>query len=76
MTRPSFETWLKDTECVAIVDKTVFIQTPNTFVAQMLEERMYSLIRSVLSEVIGYDVQAQFVVVASEDSQPEAVSPS
>ena len=72
VTRPSFETWLKDTECVALEQKTIIIGVPNTFVAEMLQQRMYSLIYSSLRDVLGYEVEAEFVIVVAEESSNEA----
>ena len=76
VTRPSFETWLKDTDCVAIIGTTVFVRTPNTFIASMLEERMYSLVRSALSDVLGYDVEPEFVVSELDEAPQQTVSTS
>ena len=48
--------------------KIVFVGTPNAFVAEMLEQRMYSLIHSALYDVLGHEVEAEFVVVGPEES--------
>lgn len=44
ITRPSFETWLSHTRCISISDEVVVVEVANTFVKEMLNERMYSLI--------------------------------
>ncbi len=44
ITRPSFETWLKHTRCINMGDEVVVIEVANTFVKEMLNNRMYSLI--------------------------------
>lgn len=44
VTRPSFETWLKHTRCITMSDEVVVIEVANTFVKEMLNDRMYSLI--------------------------------
>ena len=75
VTRPSFETWLKDTLCIGMNRETVFIEAPNTFVAEMLEDRMYTLIRSTVQDVLGYEVDVDFVVLANEIS-PNGVASS
>ena len=42
--RPSYETWLRGTVGLAHENGEFVIGTPSTFVAEMLEQRMYSLI--------------------------------
>lgn len=71
VTRPSYETWLKETECIALDQKTIIIGVPNTFVADTLQQRMYSLIYSSLRDILGYEVEAEFVIVATEESPNE-----
>ncbi len=44
VTRPTFETWLKQTTGVAVSDASFVVGAPNAFVAEMLEQRMSSLI--------------------------------
>ena len=63
VTRPSFETWFKDTDCVGMENDRVYISAPNNFVAEMLEQRMYSLISSELSGILGHDMEIEFVVL-------------
>jgi chromosomal replication initiator protein len=69
VTRPSYETWLKDTKCLGRNESVVFIQVPNAYVAEALETRMYSLITSSLRDVTGQSVEAEFVVLAEVVSQ-------
>ena len=69
VTRPSFETWLAKTECYAIIDETIFVSTPNTFVAEMLEQRMWSLIQQTTDQVCGFETSVQFVVAEETPSQ-------
>ncbi len=68
MTRPSFETWLAKTECYAIIDRALFISTPNAFVAEMLENRMWSLIQQTTDQVLGYETSVEFVVAGDKES--------
>ena len=63
VTRPSFETWLRDTDCVGIESNRMYISAPNNFVAEMLDSRMYSLISSELNNVLGYEMDIEFVVL-------------
>lgn len=73
MTRPSYETWLKDTKCIGINGDTIFIETPNGFVAETLEQRMYSLISSELREILDREIEIEFVVLTpKESSEPSS----
>ena len=62
VTRPSYETWLKDTVGLARRDDELVVGTPNTFVAEMLEQRMYSLISRAAERVTKSKVDVRFQV--------------
>ena len=47
---------------VTALDRALFIATPNTFVAEMLEQRMWSLIQQTTDQVLGYETSVEFVV--------------
>ena len=68
VTRPSFETWLKNTVGVSHQNGEFTVGAPNTFVAEMLEQRMYSLISRTLEAVLESDVSVRFTVDASDKS--------
>ena len=63
VTRPSYETWLKDTVGIAHHDGEFVVGTPNAFVAEMLEQRMYSLISQATERVIQGRVEVRFQVL-------------
>ena len=63
VTRPSYVTWLKDTVGVAWVDGEFVVGTPNAFVSETLEQRMYSLITQALERVTKDRVPVRFQVV-------------
>ena len=63
ITRPSYETWLKDTVGLAHSDGEFVVGTPNAFVAEMLDQRMYSLISQALERVVDGGVDVRFQVV-------------
>jgi chromosomal replication initiation ATPase DnaA len=68
VTRPSFETWLSKTVCYAIIGRVLFITVPNVFVAEMLEQRMWSLIHQTTDRVCGFETSVEFVVAGEEES--------
>ena len=71
VTRPSFETWLKDTQCITLGEGRIYISAPNNFVAEMLETRMYSLVSSELRDILGQDIEIEFVVLVPDGSLTE-----
>lgn len=81
VTRPSYETWLKDTVGIAFDNGSLFVRTPSTFVSEMLEQRMYTLISRALEQVtstnadIRFQVQAQRLDVEERDSSSSSAQP-
>ena len=65
ITRPSYETWLKETVGLDYADDEFIIGAPNAFVAEMLEQRMYSLISHTLERVAGQPLELRFKVTAA-----------
>ncbi len=76
VTKPNFETWLKHTSGMAFGDGEFVVGAPNGFVAEMLEQRMYSLIAQTLESVAGERVEVRFVVESAyrngERAEPNA----
>ena len=72
VTRPSFDTWLRGTIGISFVDSTLKIRTASTFAAEMLGNRMYSLISEAAARVVKEPVTVKFQVdpVDSSLGQP------
>ena len=66
ITRPSYETWLKDTVGIGYRDGEFVIGTPSAFVAEMLEQRMYSLISQAMERVTRDRTALRFEVVQAQ----------
>jgi hypothetical protein len=62
VTRPSFETWLKDTVGLGYSGNTLVVGVANEMVASMLEERMYSLVLQAVQDQGASDDQVAFQV--------------
>ncbi len=75
VTRPNFETWLKNTVGVAYRDGEFVVGAPNAFVAETLEQRMYSLISRALESVVDSEVEIRFEIMTL-DGEPPALSSS
>ena len=60
--RPSFETWLKNTSAIVADDGALVISTPNTFTAEMLEQRLAEPIERVVEQVANEPMPIRFAV--------------
>lgn len=75
VTRPSYETWLKGTVGIAQQDGEFVVGTPNAFVAEMLEQRMYSLISQTVERITQgtSDIRFQVFLENEADDIPTAL---
>ena len=62
VTKPNFDIWLIHTRGLDVTDRTFVLGTPNAFVAEMLEQRMYSLIAQVIENIIQREIEVEFRV--------------
>jgi chromosomal replication initiator protein len=62
----NYETWLKETQLVDVDEQRFRIGVPNGFAKDWLETRYRSLISQTLARIVGYSVQVDFVVSATE----------
>ena len=63
VTRPSYQTWLKDTVGLVHSDGEFVVGAPNAFVAEMLDQRMYTLISQALNRMVESGVDVRFQVI-------------
>ncbi len=62
VSKPNYATWLKHSQGVSYEDDVFVVGVPNTFVAEWLSRRFHSLIKKTLANIIGEDIDVQFVV--------------
>ena len=72
VTKPNFDTWLKHTSGLAYSNDEFVVGTPNAFVAEMLEQRMYSLIAQTVEGVVDAEVEVRFAVESTFDASEQA----
>ena len=70
VTRPSYETWLKDTVGLSRNSDELVVGVATPFVAEMLEGRMYSTITRAVQRVVGSATEVRFTI----DPPPPALS--
>ncbi len=75
VTKPNFDTWLKHTSGLAYADGEFVVGTPNAFVAEMLEQRMYSLIAQTVEGVVEAEVEVRFAVESAWTPSGESGDP-
>jgi chromosomal replication initiator protein len=62
VTRPSFDTWLRDTSGLSLAEQCLVVGVPTTFAAEWLERRMYGLIETAVSAVSREPLEVAFKV--------------
>jgi chromosomal replication initiator protein len=62
VSKANYTTWLSDSQGLSCQDNTFVVSVPNIFVAEWLSKRLYPLVRKTLVDIMGNDVDVQFVV--------------
>src|SRR3989337_880448 len=66
VTRPNFDTWLKDTVGLRAENGSFIIGTPSDFVSEWLSAKMGPVIAKTVSGILGRPVTLRFQVVAPQ----------
>ncbi len=75
MTKPTFDTWVKNTYAVSYEDGTFIIGVHNAFTKDWLENRLLNTIKRTLVGIVGRSVEVKFVVWAKEPSESDESLP-
>ncbi len=65
VTRPNYETWLKDTVGVLFDNGLFVVGAPNDFATEWLSTKLRPLIAKTLSGIIGHPVEVSFQLLGS-----------
>jgi len=60
--RPSFETWLRNTQPISLDDHTLVVAVPNQFARNWVQQKYSATLQHTLSELTGGPMELQFVV--------------
>jgi chromosomal replication initiator protein len=71
ISKANYSTWLKSSQGISYKDDVFLVGVPNTFIAEWLSKHLYPLARKTLTDIIGKNVNVQFIV---QQVQPQ-VSP-
>ena len=58
--RPTYETWLKQTEGVSYDDQSLVVEVPTPFAVAWLERRMYQSIQKTLEKITNQPLDVRF----------------
>ena len=61
ITRPNFQTWLKDTRGLSYTEDVLVAGTQSSYASDMIEQNLYYIVLDALTEVIGREIDVQFV---------------
>jgi len=79
MTRPTFDTWLKNTRAISYEDGTLIIGVHNAYAKDWLENRLMSIIKRTLAGIVDRTVEARFILdvkTLNEDDPPPLLQSS
>lgn len=67
VTRPIYDTWLKDTHGISISNDLLAVGVSSPFISEWLEKRLYQMIRKSLYRVVQRPVDIEFHVMPSRN---------
>ncbi|MGI6143055.1 MAG: chromosomal replication initiator protein DnaA [bacterium] len=71
LSKPSFETWLKPTQPITLVENTLVIGVPNEFARDWLETRYASLLQEAVQDVLKLPLAIDFVIIDDQEGPRE-----
>ncbi|AUJ24552.1 MULTISPECIES: chromosomal replication initiator protein DnaA [Virgibacillus] len=75
ISKPSFDTWLKNTKAETLDKNTLIVSAPNEFARDWLENQYTRLISEILTEITGAEIETKFII-PSTTKDAEAVPTS
>ncbi|ALX49531.1 chromosomal replication initiator protein DnaA [Lentibacillus amyloliquefaciens] len=73
ISKPSFDTWLKNTKADSLKEDTLTVMAPNEFARDWLEGRYTSLINDILLEITGANLSTKFIIPDSQEPENTAI---
>src|SRR5690625_1720824 len=69
ISKPSYETWLKQAEPKELTGSTFIISVPNDFIKNWLDKRYKNFIEDTVFDVIGSKLTIHFEIMGEEEEQ-------
>src|SRR4029450_1312834 len=63
ITRPNYDTWLKDTEGLRVEPGIFVVGVPTEFVKEMLATRMRTLVSQTIGRILGRSTDVAFEII-------------
>ncbi len=76
LSKQNFDTWIKPIKIAAMEDKCVQLVVPNKFFKDWLLDNYFSTIKQSLQNVVGIEVDIEFILSKSKEKSPDSVSMS
>jgi chromosomal replication initiator protein len=73
VSKANYATWLKNSRGISCEEDVFVVGVPNTFIAEWLSRRFYSLIKSTLAKIIGEHVEVDFAVYTQQQPPPSSL---
>jgi len=74
VSKANYSTWLKDCHGVSCQESVFIVGVPNTFIAEWLTKRLHSLVRKILAQILGRDIDVQFIIHNQEQRQSSSLA--
>jgi chromosomal replication initiator protein len=71
MTRATYNTWIRPVSAVSYDHDTFVLGTPNAYIKDWLENRLYAPIQRTLSGILGREITVQIIVSVDEQEVGE-----
>ena len=71
VSKPSFETWLSETEALSHQDNILTVSAPNEFIRNWLEDRYRTFLQEAVEDVTGMQFKIKFVLPEDEVATAE-----
>src|SRR3972149_11325776 len=68
VTRPNYDTWLKDTQGLRFGDGMLVVGVPTEFVKEWLATRMRGLVAQTVGGILGQPVEISFEILSRNGS--------
>lgn len=75
ISKPSFETWLKQTEAYELRGDTIIVVAPNEFARDWLEDRYSQLLSEIVENIVGEQLTIKFIIPPNEDAETPMAPP-
>jgi len=76
LSKQNFDTWIKPIKIAAMEDKCVQLVVPNKFFKDWLLDNYFSTIKQSLQNVVGIEVDIEFILYKSKEKSPDSMSMS